>query len=289
MHEGTDVADQILLGTVQHNFSSCLQLALDHGLGLEVQTFAFPDVLSGRWRDLLMTYRRAGLDQLSGPLAVHGAFMNMAPGSPDPLIRDVTLRRTYEGLEIAATLGAQNIVFHANFIGSIRHPVYRAGWTQRSIEFWGEVVTQAAADNLIITLENMWEPDPALLVNIIQAIDSPYLRACLDVAHTSLFSEVPFADWLAALEPYLVHAHVNNHDGRIDLHQALPDGVLDYAPILAALRALPVPPTITLEMNTVQAMEESFTCLEMPAQNGFLSGRWQQFNAAGHENLQVAR
>jgi len=283
------VVDQILLGTVQHNFSSCLPLALDYGLGLEIQTFAYPDVLAGNWRDLLMTYQRSGLDHLAGPLAVHGAFMDMAPGSPDPLIRDVTLRRTYEGLEVAAALGAQNIVFHTNFIASIRHPIYREGWTRRNIDFWGQVVTHAAALNLIITLENMWEPDPALLVDILQAVDSPYLRACLDVGHTSLFSETPFQDWLAAFEPYLVHVHTNNHDGRIDTHQALTDGVLDYTPILAALRALPVPPTITLEMNTVQAMQESFCCLDLPRRDGFLAGLWQRFNTPNRETLQVAR
>ena len=260
------MADRILLGANHHTFADCLRLALDRGLGLEVQTFAQPEILQGNWRDLLPAYRRAGLAHLEGPLAIH-----MAPGSPDPLFRQATLQRTSDGLEAAAALGAGTVVFHANFLASIRHPAYREGWTQRNIDFWGPVAGRAASYGLVIALENMWEPDPAIIVDILAAIGSPHLRACLDVGHIGLFSAVPLAAWLETTAPYLVHMHLNNNPGDIDEHQALPHGVLDYDAILAQIRRLPVPPTLTLEMNTVQDMVDSFAYLRLPRRRGIIN------------------
>ncbi|MBZ0289532.1 MAG: hypothetical protein K8I30_18060, partial [Anaerolineae bacterium] len=87
---------------------------------------------------------------------------------------------------------------------------------------------------------------------------------CLDVGHSHLFGEdVSFQDWLTALGPMLVHTHMNNNDGKIDIHMGLSHGVLHYPDVLKQIRALPTPPSITLEMDEVDFMRASLPFLDL--------------------------
>ena len=259
------MADQLLLGALYDTFGECLRLAFEHGLGLEIQSFAYPEVLQGDWQGLLHVYRRAGLERLEGPLAMHGAFMDMSPGSADKLIREATLLRVRQSLDIAEILGVRTVVFHTNFIASIQSVGYRYDWTQRNIDFWGPLAERAGRSGMVIALENMWEFEPDLIADILRAVDSPFLRACLDVGHSHLYSSVPFETWLDVLQPYLVHLHLNNTDGSLDEHHALTDGVLDYRPILKQIRSLPVQPTMTLEMYRPADMQASLRYFDLGA------------------------
>jgi hypothetical protein len=56
---------------------------------------------------------------------------------------------------------------------------------------------------------------------------------------------------------------VNNNDGKLDVHHALNDGVLNYFKLLNQIRHLPSPPGITLEMYTVEAMRASLPYLHI--------------------------
>lgn len=264
------MTDHILLAALHHTFDDCLRLAFEKGLGLEIQSFAFPEILQDDWRGLLRRYQQVGLDRLSGPLSMHGPFMDMSPGSPDELIRNVTLRRTLQALYIAEELDVHTIVFHTNFIASIHNIGYRQAWIQRNIDFWGPLAERAAHSNINIVLENMWEFDPEIVMSVLRGVESPNLRACLDVGHAHLFSDTPFETWLATLEPYLTYMHLNNNPGDVDEHQALGDGALDYPPILDQIRRLPNQPLIVLEMNTTEDMKASFSFLNMPHNLGAL-------------------
>jgi sugar phosphate isomerase/epimerase len=116
----------------------------------------------------------------------------------------------------------------------------------------------------MLAVENMWEFDPDIIGDVLKEVNHANLGACLDVGHAHLFSKVPFETWLATLRPYLIHTHVNNNDGITDVHRALPDGKLDYPPLLDALRALPTAPTLTLEMDTVSDMRASLSYFVLP-------------------------
>jgi sugar phosphate isomerase/epimerase len=116
---------------------------------------------------------------------------------------------------------------------------------------------------LVVALENMWEWEPSLITDVLDQVALPSLKACLDVGHAHLYSTVPLADWLAALGSHLVYAHVNNNNGLADQHRALDDGVLDYTRILPQLRALPAPPTISLEIAGAEAKRRSLPFFEL--------------------------
>lgn len=240
--------ERLLLCAKRHNFDDCVRLAQEYLTGIEVQTFAYPPLFTDGWRDVMRGYQ-ARLRDVPGEIALHGPFMDLAGGSLDPLINDVVRRRVEQALYVAGELGARTVVFHANFIATILNAEYRAGWTQRQVDFWGPLAEQAHANGQVIALENMWEFDPDIIGDVLRQLESPGLRACLDIGHTYLFSDLPLEHWLARLDGYIVHVHANNNNGELDHHQGLDDGVLDYRAIVPQLAHVEPSPSIALEIE----------------------------------------
>jgi sugar phosphate isomerase/epimerase len=112
----------------------------------------------------------------------------------------------------------------------------------------------------------MWEPYPDVIGDVLDAVDSPHLGACLDVGHVYLFSDyLPLEAWVEQLSERLVHCHMNNHRGFCDEHLPLdlPGGVIDYKEdVLPLLRDLPNSVLFVLEMDEVEYLERSLHYLE---------------------------
>ncbi|NWF68059.1 MAG: sugar phosphate isomerase/epimerase [Chloroflexi bacterium] len=269
--------DQVLLSANRANFDQCLKLALQYNLGMELMAFAFPQVLDSEWRELLAEYQE-WLRPVRGPITMHGPFLDMAPGSPDKRINEICKARFKHGIHIASQLGAQKIIFHANFIAAIHNTEYRVGWHQRNLGFWREMADYAAEHQIVIAIENMWEFDPYIIGDLLAEIDHPHLRACIDIGHAHLFSiqqdpDLTFEDWIRMLEPFLVHLHMNNNDGKLDVHRGLPDGVLNYTELLRRIRQLRQQPTMTLEMDHVEDMRISLSYFNLSTPTGHLRQR----------------
>lgn len=260
MHLRALVTNRVLLSAGPHNIDACVALARERKLGIELMAFSLPDVLDGDWQGVVDMLRPL-LANVPGPIALHGPYLDMAPGSPDRRVNQLVAERYQHAIRIAHDLGAEQIVFHANFIAALKNASYRHEWQKRNIAFWGHMAQYALQHDVTLAVENMWEFDPDIIGDVLKAVDHPNLRACLDVGHATLFSDVPLADWLATLAPYIVHLHLNNNDDRTDTHQALPDGAIDYAAVLPELRALPGQPSITLEMESVEDMRRSLPLL----------------------------
>jgi sugar phosphate isomerase/epimerase len=256
------MVDQVLLSANDHNIEACVQLAREYGLGIEVMTFAFPNVLDSDYHPKITHYQKL-LADVPGKRTLHGAFMDMAPGSPDRRINQVCYERYQEAIQIAAELNMHLVVFHANFIGAIRTMEYRVGWHQRNLAFWTPLADYARQHDVTIAIENMWEFDPAIIGDLLKEINHPNLRACLDIGHAHLFSEVPFDDWLTVLGSYIVHTHMNNNDGKVDIHMGFDHGMLNYHVLLDKIRALPTPPGMVLEMDEVDFMRASLPFLKL--------------------------
>ena len=131
-------------------------------------------------------------------------------------------------LEIGRELGVKYIDFHANYLPLVDHPSYLPGWVERQVAFWTPMAEQAEKYGIVLLLENMWEPDPAIINSILDRIRSPYLKACLDVGHAALYSRLPLSAWIKALGENLVYTHLHNNHGDTDVHLAFGDGVIDF-------------------------------------------------------------
>jgi sugar phosphate isomerase/epimerase len=254
--------DQVLIATERKDVSVYREWAEESGMGLELQAFANPKILDGNWQDVLDEHKRQ-LSGFNGLLGLHGAFYDMVSASIDPAIVAITRHRYQQNLIIARELEVDYIVFHVNYMGVLKLPDYRPGWHRRQVDFWGEFIEEAAAAGIYLVLENMWEDDPSIIVDILNEVNNPYLRSCLDLAHTLLFSPFSIPEWIESFGPTLYNCHLNNNDGALDLHWSLAQGVIDYPRVLPLLRQLPHPPLFTLEMPCRQRMEESLEFLKI--------------------------
>jgi sugar phosphate isomerase/epimerase len=257
--------EHILLATYQRDITRHYELAQAHGAGLELQVYGYDtDLLDSDWHDLLNQHK-ALLQDFEGMLAIHGAFLDLSPASPDRRVVALTRDRYMLNLDIAAELGARNVVFHTDFMPIVRNPSYRIAWTESQVEFWGPMTEEAAKRGVVMALENMWEPEPGIIGDVLDRVDSPHLGACLDVGHVYLFSDYsPLETWIERVGHRLVHCHMNNHRGFFDEHMALdfPGGVIDYKKdVLPLLRALPNPPLFVLEMDEIEYLESSLRYL----------------------------
>ncbi|MDW8065981.1 MAG: TIM barrel protein, partial [Anaerolineae bacterium] len=80
--------------------------------------------------------------------------------------------------------------FHLNYNPLVDEPSYRPRWLERQAAFWAELAFEAQEAGIRIALENMWEPDPFLQVEVIQRVNHFYIGACLDIGHADLSSRV---------------------------------------------------------------------------------------------------
>lgn len=240
-----------------------LALAESMGLGLELQEFGNdPDLLDGAWRNQVQHYRKA-LSGFVGELALHGAFLDLFPGSPDRRVVALARERFCTNLLIAAELGAHLIDFHANYVPLIDDPHYLPGWTERQVVFWHDLAVEARQVGVTMVLENMWEPEPGLLRRVVEAVDSPFVRSCIDVGHTCIYSRLSLAEWIETLGPYLIYTHLHNTDGQRDTHLPFGTGVLDMQSVLNQFRALPSPPIFCLELPTLADIKASLPFLNL--------------------------
>jgi sugar phosphate isomerase/epimerase len=249
--------ETVLLSANTNNIEACVELAQAHGLGIEVMAFAFPHILDDDWKQTVKEYQNY-LAPVTGPIALHGPFMDMAPGSPDPRINFICIERYRQAIAIASELQAKKIVFHANFIAAIHNIAYRQGWHRRNVTFWGEIAEYASGLGVQVVVENMWEFDPHIIIDVLEEVNHDNLRACLDVGHAHLFGgDFDFEVWLETFRPWLSHVHMNNTHGKLDTHNALGDGIINYDAVLNQFRKLRTLPTFTLELYEVHHMRES--------------------------------
>ncbi len=255
---------RLAVTTKQVDIEPYVVLASEHHVGLEIQVFGYhPNLLDGDWKSLVEQYKRL-LRGFTGERALHGVFYDMNSASPDRQIQAIVRKRYLLSLQIAAELEARTVVFHANYLPFIRRPEYLPDWTRLQVEFWTDLLQEAARLDLFVALENMWEPRPEIIGNLLECINSPRLGACLDVGHVYLYTDsTPFPIWADRLREWVIHCHINNHRGYYDEHLPLdtPDGVIDYRTVLPLLEAMPRQPLICLEMNHLEDLERSLRYL----------------------------
>ena len=255
---------RLAITSQKQDISQHVALAREYDIGIEIQVYGYnPNLLDGDWQSLVRQHQ-ALLRDFAGDIALHGAFYDMSGSSADRRIIALTRERYLTNLHVGAELGARNIVFHANFLPLIHRPSYLPDWTRRQVAFWGELIPEAERLGLVICLENMWEPAPEIIGQVVEQVGSPHLRACLDVGHVHLSSNsLSFAQWLERLGRHVVHCHINNPRGKYDEHLSLDTdgGMVDYEIVLPMLQALTPPPLISLEMDRLEDLERSLRYL----------------------------
>ena len=157
-------------------------------------------------------------------VSMHGAMNDMAYVSGDSLIIEVVKKRFIESVHAASIHGINCLIFHTSY--RTYHSINKSlsDWhINASIEFWKDFERNIPV-GMTVLLENFEDEDPELMFQILQGIDSPKIRCCFDVGHAYAYSPVPLEKWIRVLCKYISHVHINDNDGKRDLHLPLGKG-----------------------------------------------------------------
>lgn len=229
---------ELLLSTIGADAPA---LARSSGLGLEIATFCTAWNMDDGFAQADALVRR----QIAHirPLVLHAPFNELFPCAIDPKARALAAQRYRQAIALAGRYGAKKVVIHGGFHPQMYYPVW---YVEQSILFWREFLQQAPGVTLV--LENVLEDTPDMLAEIMQGVDHPALRLCLDVGHVNAYSRVPIHRWMDRLAPWLDHFHLHNNDASGDCHAPLQEGSLPMEALLRAICDRFPAATATLEL-----------------------------------------
>ena len=108
-------------------------------------------------------------------------------------------------------------------------------------------------EDVTICVENVFEEEPEALLHILEQVDDPRIRMCLDVGHVSAYSRIPVLEWLKIFAPWIRHFHIHNNDGTRDSHRPLMEGAIPMRELLEQAMELCPEATYTLELMEPQS------------------------------------
>lgn len=161
-------------------------------------------------------------------------------------------------MHIASILGAKAIVIH---------PVNGISFDE-NIEFIKKFIPYAKKYNIKIAVENCWDvkddkpypmctSTPESFVKFIDAINDPFVVACLDIGHAEMNQLGTSAEeMIKALGPRLYCLHIHDNDKWCDAHQIPYTHKIPYSRVLNALKEINYKGNITFEVETCYSKGE---------------------------------
>ena len=164
---------------------------------------------------------------------------------PEKARRIAAMDEIRRALDAAEQIPFRNLVLHLG-----ERP---DTWSPRSAEYAHSALEHLGAFarplGVRLLVENLIsEPTtPAHLVEILDTGHLDSVAVCLDLGHAHL--SVGVAEAIATLGPRIASVHTHDNHGHKDEHLWPGEGTIDWPAAVEALKALPVPPAIVLEIN----------------------------------------
>ena len=231
--------NQIYLSTIAPDAADT---AKGFGLGLEIAEYCTAWNMDEKFAETHGIVEQE-IDGVSRRL-LHAPFSELFPCAVDPKARDLARFRYRQAISLAKRYGAEKVIIH----GGYNPRLYFSCWyTEQSIVFWKDFLKEDPGVDIV--LENVLEGQPEMLGDIMQAVDHPRLRLCLDVGHVNAYSPVPAEEWLKKCAPWLSHFHIHNNDGTYDSHSLPGEGTIPLGSLLRTAETVCPGATFTLEVR----------------------------------------
>ena len=223
------------------------------GAGIELGSYGLVGIRSERDWQARIDLHKAVRARFHGELAIHGPFVGMEFAHLDYFIRDAVQRRMDMTFAVARELRASRIILHSGYTPEMDYFRLQQTWLTGSIAFWQTEIVRWAEAGIEIVLENSTDKIPDLMVQLVNAVDSPFLNLCLDIGHQHMFSAVDARTWIQQMAPRLKHYHVHDNDSTADIHWPIGRGTIDFAAFCAAISDYT--PQATLCIEVIDTME----------------------------------
>jgi sugar phosphate isomerase/epimerase len=217
------------------------------GAGVELESYGMLGIQSERDWEARFAMHQLVRAQFQGTLAIHGPFIGMEYGHIDHLIREAVNRRLDMTFDVAVKLKASRVVLHSGYTREIDLFNLQDSWLERCAEFWHWEIRRWADADIVIVLENDTEQSPDTLVRLVNEVDHPFLRLCMDIGHQHVFSELSALEWVRRMNQQLYHIHLHDNDGTRDSHSSIGRGTINFEPFYKAVMLHAPQANISLE------------------------------------------
>jgi sugar phosphate isomerase/epimerase len=160
-------------------------------------------------------------------LSFHAPFMDLSPGAVDAKIREITIERFNQVLDIAEILEPKCIVFHSGY-EKWKYAFNVNLWLDHSVITWEKILKRAEKMNIKIVIENIFEEEPYSLRLLMEKLPSSYFGVCFDTGHFNLFSKRSLEEWISVLGEYIFEFHLHDNNGSFDEHLAICSGSFNF-------------------------------------------------------------
>ena len=255
---------QLLIIPDVNNIEETLKLARQYNLGFEYNDFFAPNVLDDeeKQNNICEKYKAQGLPDYA---TLHGAFFDVIPFSIDERIREISMLRINQSIQVGRKLGVKGVVFHTNYNPFLNSESYVDSFIKQNIDIWGKLLRDNPDVN--IYLENMFDTTPDIMEEMAKELSSyDNFGICLDYAHAALSKVAPNI-WARTLGRYIKHIHINDNDLVSDLHLAWGDGQIDRNVFYDAYHTYMSQATVLIETSS---HENKVKSLEVLSREGFL-------------------
>ena len=195
------------------------------------------------------------------PVTFHGPFMDLNPGAVDEKVRELTLFRFNQVMDLVPLFHPRAIVFHPGY-DRWRYDGDVDLWLKNSLVTWKPLVKKAEALPVRIALENVFDENPNPLRRLLDAVDSPLVGYCMDAGHGHLFSEVPLVEWIEVLGTRLLEIHLHDNHRQADEHLPLGRGNIDFPSIFSRINEKKLHPIYTIEPHDIEHLVPSLKALQ---------------------------
>lgn len=189
----------------------------------------------------------------------HAPFAKYKPGEESREENKRLFDYTRRSIEIAAELGAERIIVHPAFI--CPH-ITADDRFEMNMEIYSRLLETAKSENVIIAIENMYgrhkDKSSKLVRNVcshaeefiryVDAFDTPYVTACVDIGHAGLVGESA-SSMIRSLGGRVTSIHVHDNDFCEDIHTLPFFGDINFKSVIRALRDIGYKGDMTLEAD----------------------------------------
>lgn len=191
---------------------------------------------------------------------LHAPFFDLAPGALDRTILSATRVKLQRAFGLIEIFRPQSIICHLNFETN-KHGYKQNEWFTAARQTWQELLSIAEKSDTTVALENTYESNPTQHKKMLESLNSPLARFCLDVGHLLAFAKCTWQDWLPEMNPWLSHLHLHDNTGGLDSHLAVGRGNFDFAALFSYLASNELNPLITLEPHSEDDLWASLEAL----------------------------
>ncbi len=216
------------------------------GVGLEISRLPGAKRIDDDFSAIICDLKQQ-LSDFNGPRTLHALFSDLNPATKDNAIKKIVEKRYQQSFEAALAAKAESVVFHSGHKG-MKHRISVENYLNGSIAFWKEYIKQFEDNGIFACLENVLEDSPKNLITIVDTVNSPFLKICLDTGHANLCSQIPPSEWINIYGKRLHHMHFHNNFKTNDDHAGLQNGSVNFLAVLEALKNNNLDPIIVFEI-----------------------------------------